>query len=84
MVRQANSNDVLLFKNFNQRHFVHNTKQHKQHTLKNRHHDPPRPPASSGFKIIAECDRLTSHGGARSPQHGDAIFSSENNSFFIL
>jgi hypothetical protein len=35
---------------------------------------PPRPSASSGFKIIGECDRPTSHGDAQSPQHGDAIF----------
>jgi hypothetical protein len=30
--------------------------------------------ASSGFKIIGECDRPSSHGDAQSPQHGDAIF----------
>ena len=36
---------------------------------------PPRPSASSGFKIIGECDRPTLHGDAQSPQHGDAIFN---------
>ncbi len=36
---------------------------------------PPRPSASSGFKImIGEYDRPTSHGDAQSPPHGDAIF----------
>ena len=50
-------------------------KQHKQHTYNNRHHDPPWPSASSGFKILGECDRPTSHGDAQSPQHGDAIFN---------
>jgi len=36
---------------------------------------PPRPSASSGFKIIGECDRSTSHGDAQSPQHCNAIFN---------
>ena len=35
---------------------------------------PPRPSASSGFKIIGECDRPTLHGDAQYPQHGNAIF----------
>jgi hypothetical protein len=53
------------------KNFVHNT---TNNTSSTRHHDPPRPSASSGFKIIGECDRPTSHGDAQSPQHGDAIF----------
>jgi len=62
---------------FNQRHFVHNTTNNTSaHTsLKNTNTIiPPRPLASSDFKLIGECDWPTSHGGARSPQHGDAIF----------
>ena len=51
---------------------------------KHRHHDIPRPSASSGFKLIGECDRPTSHGGERSLQHGNATFYSEINSFFNL
>ena len=54
------------------KNLVHNTTNDTSSST--RHHDPPRPSASSGFKIIGECDCPTSHGGARSPQHADAIF----------
>ncbi len=54
---------------------MHNTTNITSSTHKNQHHDPPRPSASSGFKIIGECDRPTSHGDAQSRQHGDAIFN---------
>jgi len=71
---------------FNQRHFVHNTTNNTSaHTSLNNTNTiiPPRPPASSDFKLIGECDWPTLHGGARSSQHGNAIFK-EKKSFFIL
>ncbi len=89
-VRQPNSNDVILWnysKNLtnitsyttpnntcstHKKNFVHNTTNNTSSST--RHHDPPRPSASSGFKIIGECDRPTSHGDAQSPQHGVAFF----------
>jgi hypothetical protein len=41
--------------------------------------------ASSDFKLIGECDWPTSHGGARSPQHGDAIFKDKiNHTLFYI
>jgi hypothetical protein len=57
-------------------HAVHNTTNNTSSTYKKTDTiTPPRPSASSGFKIIGECDRPTSHGDAQSPQHGDAIFN---------
>jgi len=47
---------------------------------KHRHHDPPRPPASSDFKLIGECDLSTSYSGAQSLLH----FEREINMFFLL
>jgi len=73
---------------FNQRHFVHNTTNNTSahNSLKNTNTIiPPRPPASSDFKLIGECDWPTLHGGARSPQHGDAIFKEKkNHSLFYI
>ncbi len=46
------------------------TRAHKKHG----HHDPPRPPASSGFNCIGKFDRRTLRNPPRSLQHGDAIF----------
>jgi hypothetical protein len=37
---------------------------HKKH----QHHESPRPPASSGFKLIGKFDRRTSRDRPRSPQ----------------
>jgi hypothetical protein len=65
-------------------HTTQPTTQNKEHLKKHQHHDPPRPLASSNFKLIGECDRLMFHGGARSLKHGGAIFLSEINTFFIL
>ncbi len=60
-----------------------------QHTApatskKHRHHDLPRPPASSGFNFTGECDRRTSCDRYRSSQYGDAIFLHETNCFFLF
>jgi len=60
----------------------HNT--HRTTSGKHRHHDLPRPPASSGSNFTCECVRLTSRDRYRSPQHGDAMFLSETNFFYIL
>jgi hypothetical protein len=45
---------------------------------------PPRPPASSGFNCIGECDRRKLCNRPRSPQHGDVMFLSKTNLFCIL
>ena len=68
------------------RHFVHNTTNNTSitHKLKKHRQSPPADMSSRNFKLIGECDRSTSHGGARSLQHSDAIFQSEINPFFIL
>ncbi len=44
----------------------------------------PRPPATSSFNCIGECDRRTSGDQPRSPQHGEVMFLSETNIFSIL
>ena len=62
----------------------HTTTTHRATSKKHRHHDLPRPPASSGSNFIGECDRRMSRDRSRSPQHGDAIFLRETNCFFIL
>ena len=49
------------------RRTLHNTK-------KQRHHDLPCPPASSGFKFKGKCDRHTSRDCALPAQHGNAFF----------
>ena len=49
------------------RHTLHNTK-------KQRHHDLPCPPASSGFKFKGKCDRHTSRDCALPAQHRNAFF----------
>jgi hypothetical protein len=58
------------------KNFVHNTTHSTSSTYKktNTMLIPPQPSASSGFKIIGECDRPMLHGDAQSLQHGDAIF----------
>ena len=64
---------------------VTHTHNHNRHASeKHRHHDLPRPPASSGSKFTGKCDRHTSRDRYRSPKHGDAIFLRENNVSFIL
>ena len=63
---------------------THNHNTHRTTSKKHRHHDLPRPPASSGFNFTGECDRRMSRDRYRSPQHGDAIFSCKTNFCFIL
>ncbi len=58
------------------------TQHHKKQ--KHRHHDLPRPLASSGFNFIGECDCRMLHDQSQSTQHGDVIFIGETNIFFIL
>ena len=72
-VQKHTNQGTLVSKFLTNCHFVlHNTTNNTSSST--RHHDPPRPSASSGFKIIGECDRPTSHGDAQYPQHGNAIF----------
>ncbi len=51
---------------------------------KHRHHDLPRPLASSGFNFIDECDCRMLRNWSQSTQHSDVIFIDETNIFFIL
>ena len=62
----------------------HTLPQHRTTSKIHQHHDLPRPPASSGSNLTGECDRRTSRDRYRSPQHGDAMFLSEANFFYIL
>jgi hypothetical protein len=74
-VQKPKNQGTLVSKFLTNCHFVHNTTNNTNSTHKKTDTmTPPRPSASSGFKIIGECDRPTSHGDAQYPQHGNAIF----------
>jgi len=53
---------------------VHNTTNNRQQAAHTYAVIPPRPPASSSFKLLGECNRSTLHGGTGSLQHGDSFF----------
>jgi len=72
-VQKPTNQGMLVSKFLTNCHFVHNTT-NNTNSKKTDTMTPPRPSASSGFKIIGECDRPTSHGDAQYPQHGNAIF----------
>ena len=72
-VQKPTNQGTLVSKFLTNCHFVHNTT-NNTNSKKTDTMTPPRPSASSGFKIIGECDRPTSHGDAQYPQHGNAIF----------
>ncbi len=59
-------------------------KQHNTHTQKHRHHDLPRPTASSGFNFMGEGNCHILRDWSQSLQHGNVIFFDETYIFFIL
>jgi hypothetical protein len=61
---------------------THNQRNTKKQN--HQHHYLPRPPASSGFNFIGECNRRVLCNQSQSLQYGDVIFIDESNIFFIL